>query len=140
MQEYVNQQTEYMNTVIAHKDDNMEHFADNLTNVMKQVAELAKYRVTPIPEVAEDSNGDGRDTTAMSALTPNDRAMRDQVKAEARIEQLKIDFDEKVRLLKRQFNIDSDEVRKEVLKRVDDLTATRVTDAENELIRLDVKI
>ena len=54
MQEYVNQQTEYMNTVIAHKDDNMEHFADNLTNVMKQVAELAKYRnVTPIPEVTE---------------------------------------------------------------------------------------
>ena len=45
-----------MNTVIAHKDDNMEHFADNLTNVMKQVAELAKYRVTPIPEVEEPNS------------------------------------------------------------------------------------
>ena len=55
------------------------------------------------------------------------------------MEQLKIDFDEKLRLLKRQFNIDSDEVRKAVLKRVDDLTATRVTDSENEIIRLDVK-
>ena len=128
-----------MNTVIAHKDDNMEHFADNLTNVMKQVAELAKYRnVTPIPEVTEPDS-QGRDTTAMSALTPNDRALRDQINSETRIEQLKIDFDEKLRLLKRQFNIDSDEVRKAVLKRVDDLTATRVTDSENEIIRLDVK-
>ena len=75
----------------------------------------------------------------MSALTPNDRALRDQINSETRIEQLKIDFDEKLRLLKRQFNIDSDEVRKAVLKRVDDLTATRVTDSENEIIRLDVK-
>ena len=30
-------------------------------------------------------------------------------------------------------------MRKAVLKRVDDLTATRVTDSENEIIRLDVK-
>ena len=75
----------------------------------------------------------------MSALSPNDRALRDQIHSETRIEQLKIDFDEKLRLLKRQFNIDSDEVRKAVLKRVDDLTATRVTDSENEIIRLDVK-
>ena len=77
MQEYVNQQTEYMNQVIAHKDDNLEHFADKLTTVMKQVAELAKYRgVTPILEVAEPESN-GRDTTAMSALSPNDRALRD---------------------------------------------------------------
>ena len=76
----------------------------------------------------------------MSALSPNDRALRDQIHSETRIEQLKIDFDEKLRLLKRQFNVDSDEVRKAVLKRVDDLTATRVTDSENEIIRLDVKM
>ena len=43
-----------MNTVITHQGDDMERFADKLTDVMKQVAELAKYRgVTPIPEVAE---------------------------------------------------------------------------------------
>ena len=77
MQEYVNQQTEYMNTVITHQGDDMERFADKLTDVMKQVAEFAKYRgVTPIPEVAEPDS-QGRDTTAMSALSPNDRALRD---------------------------------------------------------------
>ena len=45
------------------------------------------------------------------------------IQAEGRIQQLKLDVEDKLRTLTRQKNIDNDEIRKEMEKRINDLIA-----------------
>ena len=59
LQEYVNAQTEYMNEVMNSKDDVLENFGNNISQLLKDVSELNSKLNTqnknPLPAIPEQA-------------------------------------------------------------------------------------
>ena len=139
-----------VNTTLASITGGNNALSRDLETLATEVAHLSKNSETRKPEQPEPEQisasviGDAR----MSFLASNAQDLQSSVlqvrngvlKAVTRIEQLKTEFDDKIRVLKTHNAIDQEAQREEFKKTIDELISTKIADAETKITRVDAEV
>ena len=139
-----------VNTTLASITGGNNALSRDLETLATEVAHLSKNSETRKPEQPEPEQisasviGDAH----MSFLASNAQDLQSSVlqvrngvlKAVTRIEQLKTEFDDKIRVLKTHNAIDQEAQREEFKKTIDELISTKIADAETKITRVDAEV